>query len=935
MVEAGIETFTTGPILRAPHVLDRVQFQTRPVDQILQSLIGGDVLPGNPRGAERVAALAEVIEKYGTVDGPEVLASLTPDASSREVSEWFGATVGALAKTVGTPEAQNRITQTFVRILSTIEPRVRDSAARQTINGLDRTQKGQQASNESMGHDMAVQLAAVLGVPLKRPPAEITILVPEAKDVQRIAATAAMSGVIAMGVTVAPAKAETTQQPVATATTEATSAAQQSGSNGSAEKPSGTPSQDSSADKPKTVEIVIVSNQTEVTPTASSTPESTPSASPATESTPSASPTTESTPSASASPSNEPTQPAASSSATPAPTPTAAASTTPGSSAEQPTQPPIDQQPSTEPTQPSATEQPTTTLPTAPPALPEQKGDDVPAVDQAITNPAGFAEAVNALLAPGEEKVEVPVVGAITGSHAKAVQLTTPLPELSVGESVDANSIVGASTLTENLLRPNVSAAKLVVSGKPELSPEGSAIAFSEALGRLSTSGLPNNPITARLKSVKGSIEIPNPTPNVNERDGTKADKVTMMKVLSATADKYNWSTHEKEFFEALTLVLDEKGITPDIALFAALGGNVSPESSFIATAVQNRSKSSGIDYFQHSGTRRYAIQRAATKAGVNLSENSLETRKFIIRFTIEESMHRNQRKGGGKEWDGFVALFASKDNQNAKGAEKGARYWRNNFERPGWMPKARSHREIIANKIFVQLSWGLDKVLNVSQASLSSKEAQSGNSPEFPFMSMIDGIAKGHALREKYGGVSGKLPKSELKSFKNGFGTEKRMIPEATDAFLQMNEAFKEKFGKNIPINSASNRTYRPLRAQGDGALAAGKGKSRHGDGTAVDEGFDPNWKDWSDLTKEMIFWLRDNEFKYGFVQPSWALIGASDKYEPWHKEFWGKKAGEQQWKNILWYLEKNTDGNLAHYDGYTPDEQMVTILKSLYDHN
>lgn len=200
------------------------------------------------------------------------------------------------------------------------------------------------------------------------------------------------------------------------------------------------------------------------------------------------------------------------------------------------------------------------------------------------------------------------------------------------------------------------------------------------------------------------------------------------------------------------------------------------------------------------------------------------------------------------------------------------------------------------------------------------------------PGATMIDGIKKGHDLRSRFGNGNLHNHKGLLKHLNDG-NPEHQMMVEAADAWNMMNDAFKKDFGFDLPIrDDAEGRTYRRLSQQKNGSLSAKIGTSRHGDGTAFDAAFHKDAMLSNRLVfarqKKIIKWLRNNAYIYGFVQPEWALLGASSKYEVWHWEFWGEKAVDQQWKNMRWYM----DGNRNHNDGYTPDAKMREIFKKAF---
>lgn len=218
------------------------------------------------------------------------------------------------------------------------------------------------------------------------------------------------------------------------------------------------------------------------------------------------------------------------------------------------------------------------------------------------------------------------------------------------------------------------------------------------------------------------------------------------------------------------------------------------------------------------------------------------------------------------------------------------------------------------------------------AQSDITTKEGAKKLLAETPGASMIDGIAKGHSLRQKYGNGQLHNHAGLLKGLNDG-NPEHRMMVEAADAWNKMNDAFKAEFGFNIPIrNDAEGRTYRKLNQQTGSSLSAIIGTSRHGDGTAFDAALAPYamTSNSASLAKQktIIIWLRNNAYKFGYVQPSWALKGASEKYEVWHWEFHGNKAIDQQWKNLKWY----TTNRSKHNDNYTPDAQMMALFKKAF---
>lgn len=129
----------------------------------------------------------------------------------------------------------------------------------------------------------------------------------------------------------------------------------------------------------------------------------------------------------------------------------------------------------------------------------------------------------------------------------------------------------------------------------------------------------------------------------------------------------------------------------------------------------------------------------------------------------------------------------------------------------------------------------------------------------------------------------NGRLSGNELMAIP--FAPTKRLAPQAVIALVQMNEAYRSRFGNNIFVTDA----YRSYAEQvavkaAKGNLAATPGTSNHGLGLAVDLGGGIN-----SFGTAQHDWMMENAPKYGWVNPSWAQQGGS-KPEAWHWEFVGQ---------------------------------------------
>lgn len=102
----------------------------------------------------------------------------------------------------------------------------------------------------------------------------------------------------------------------------------------------------------------------------------------------------------------------------------------------------------------------------------------------------------------------------------------------------------------------------------------------------------------------------------------------------------------------------------------------------------------------------------------------------------------------------------------------------------------------------------------------------------------------------------------------------------DATIAFVSLNEAYRQRFGKPMCVTDA----YRSLAEQQSiyyrrPGFAAVPGRSNHGLGLAVDlcGGVERSG------STEFV-WMEKNSKRYGWFHPSWAY---SNPFEPWHWEY------------------------------------------------
>lgn len=149
------------------------------------------------------------------------------------------------------------------------------------------------------------------------------------------------------------------------------------------------------------------------------------------------------------------------------------------------------------------------------------------------------------------------------------------------------------------------------------------------------------------------------------------------------------------------------------------------------------------------------------------------------------------------------------------------------------------------------------------------------------------DGASPGKADFAWGGYTNGTIPLSDMSKLDIS-GVRSYLHPLAAEAFMQMRAA-ADKDGINIRPkgNDSSYRTYddqvRMKRRYGDNAAAPGS--SNHGWGFAVDM---YGINDKLDYDSPQYVWLRENGYRYGWVNPV-LLRDGRGLDEAWHWEFWG----------------------------------------------
>jgi hypothetical protein len=129
------------------------------------------------------------------------------------------------------------------------------------------------------------------------------------------------------------------------------------------------------------------------------------------------------------------------------------------------------------------------------------------------------------------------------------------------------------------------------------------------------------------------------------------------------------------------------------------------------------------------------------------------------------------------------------------------------------------------------------------------------------------------------WGGYSnGRIPSAALKHPQTA--PNQLLEPEAADAFDQLFNAYRAKFGRPLGVTD-SYRSYalQVITKRNKPGLAAEPGTSNHGWGLALDIVV-------GSYSSADYQWLRANAPRYGWDNPTWARQGGS-REEKWHWEF------------------------------------------------
>ncbi len=140
-------------------------------------------------------------------------------------------------------------------------------------------------------------------------------------------------------------------------------------------------------------------------------------------------------------------------------------------------------------------------------------------------------------------------------------------------------------------------------------------------------------------------------------------------------------------------------------------------------------------------------------------------------------------------------------------------------------------------------------------------------------------------------GFTNGTIPESALQPLP--WDSTKTLRPDAAQALIALNNAFREDFGYDLPLTDAYRSYENQVKAKdfwcglGRCENAAEPGTSNHGWGLAVDIGD----RSFFTITEgsPTYLWLKANAARFGWVHPDWAQPGGAGPREAWHWEYNG----------------------------------------------
>ncbi len=138
--------------------------------------------------------------------------------------------------------------------------------------------------------------------------------------------------------------------------------------------------------------------------------------------------------------------------------------------------------------------------------------------------------------------------------------------------------------------------------------------------------------------------------------------------------------------------------------------------------------------------------------------------------------------------------------------------------------------------------------------------------------------------LKDKHHNTSGLLTPQELTVIDPNKWGGHRVNPIAVESFLQMNEAYKARFGKDISLtDSYRDFALQEVTKRKKRSKAATAGRSNHGWGFAIDFGGGINT-----FGTAQYNWMKENAHNFGWSHPYWAEPNGGNP-EAWHWEYTG----------------------------------------------
>lgn len=280
------------------------------------------------------------------------------------------------------------------------------------------------------------------------------------------------------------------------------------------------------------------------------------------------------------------------------------------------------------------------------------------------------------------------------------------------------------------------------------------------------------------------------------------------------------------------------------------------------------------------------AIMNAATAMGLDGQAQVLGVMTAMGESSLKNLTYGDYETGGVTNPDGSrttsIGLFQQQDSWGSRedrlNPTKAATMFYERLVRvDGWqnMPPSRAINRVQINSDPDHYTKWLAPAVAVASALTVPCQGQANYDPP-----------KGTAPGPWGGYENGRIDESQLAPLP--WAPDERLRVDAAQALTALNNAFRQTFGYDLPLND----TYRDYADQVEareiyGNEAAIPGQSNHGWALAIDVGTYTHAR--ISYDSATYAWLTANGPRYGWVNPPWAQQGGSGPLEAWHWEFWG----------------------------------------------